>query len=503
MSQIERWAPPVRRLPCRARNGVLLRDARLGEGRSGRGQRARVAAAAHQGIDTRARRASFRRRRAQAAARPARSCRDCRAGECETGNGDVGGGRRACRRDAHDARLARGCLLRAAGHAAAGRRQADRTRRNVAARGDRGASRRAARCGLFHRVALSSRAAPISHAARADYRSHIFRAGVPARRWDCCSISAGSWCGASPRSPRSSCCGTITRCGEPRYWTSCSASSSCAPRWSSRDSCLRRVSRRNDCCRSRMGRRGRCTDLPSPSSPYTRSSSRSSRCCKAVAQIRRRSTSWGSSRWSSALRSRYGPCGACARRSRTSSAGRTGTVHDQGLARRVVADPRDRLFPRCSVRPRVRHPRRRDGAFRARHIQRADRRRAADRRHGAVPGARRGGRRRGGRQRRARARLRCRLRAGVSPRDPHRRRRRRAGAFLQVLGSRPVRVRPAEHGRQDLELASRDLHRAAARLHGLGRSEGGNRPPAARRKASSTAKPRHRGCARYCRCCAR
>ncbi len=36
------------------------------------------------------------------------------------------------------------------------------------------------------------------------------------------------------------------------------------------------------------------------------------------------------------------------------------------LARRVVADPRDRLFPRRPVRPRVRHPRRRNGAVRAR-----------------------------------------------------------------------------------------------------------------------------------------
>ena len=103
----------------------------------------------------------------------------------KTGNGDVGHGRRARRRDAHDTRLARGRLLRASGHAAAGRHQADRARRHVAARGDRGASRRAARRGLFHRVAVSPRVTPIPHAARADTGRRRFLRRHSGSAWDC------------------------------------------------------------------------------------------------------------------------------------------------------------------------------------------------------------------------------------------------------------------------------------------------------------------------------
>ena len=108
------------------------------------------------------------------------------------------------------------------------------------------------------------------------------------------------------------------------------------------------------------------------------------------------------------------------------------------------------------VGPHLGRPRRGDGGQGHGHHQRAPRRRAADRRHDAVPCARRGGQRfdwQGG----ARARVPRVLRGGVSPRDPHRRHRGRIAALRTRVGHQRLRDRAAEHGRQDLELAPRHL----------------------------------------------
>jgi hypothetical protein len=170
--------------------------------------------------------------------------------------------------------------------------QADRAGRHVAACRDRGASRRAARCGFSHRVALSSGAAWIPRAPRPESRSafsaRAFQLGM----------------------------GLLIDLGGVLVW-SIAAVTAFFLLW--HDHALRRtlildfmlgviivrttmvVARfllapacaveTTAALRGRAGAHA-VPVLPSSSSPFSQSRSRWSRCCKAPAQIRRRSISW-------------------------------------------------------------------------------------------------------------------------------------------------------------------------------------------------------------------
>ena len=182
-----------------------------------------------------------------------------------------------------------------------------------------------------------------------------------------------------------------------RYWTSCSASSSCARRWSSRDSCLRRVSRRSDCCRSPTSRRARCTGLPSSSSRVYAielalvtllQGGGANQATLDLMVIPRAGRS--------ALRVIDLDRLARARADRGPDPRAGRARRDPRLARRAVADRSRPPISSASCSPACSTSSPANTVLSGRrHLQRADRRRAADRRHGAVPGARRGGRRRG------------------------------------------------------------------------------------------------------------
>ena len=172
------------------------------------------------------------------------------------------------------------------------------------------------------------------------------------------------------------------------------------------------------------------------------------------------------------------------------------------LARRPVAGDRDRVLRRDRRRARLRHHQRHARRGRRRHPERAAGGGAADRRHDAVPG-RRGGRVEAGGRRFRGTGIRRRLRDRVSPRHPHRRRGGRPVPARRAVGRQPVRGGAGEHGRQDLELALRHLHRAAALVPAVGAREDGDRPPAGGRRQAGPGSCRRRACRRCCRFSAR